>query len=294
MNITNIPKINCPLNGYAINHERSQNIKRKFFTEEEWEKFDRLVSAPVGWEIKDILKTENQGNIGSCQGQSLTSVMEYCYYVATSRKLQLSRWYAYRESQIIDGIRGDRGSTIAGGVQLARTKGVCTEDLCPYPSRYTSQINPLGTASAAELERDASNYIIEGVVGINNINNASTFINAGLGGLHIGCAWNDNSFDGTVVERYSPRGASGGHAWCIVGRGNLEDDLGTSFIMLNSWGKNWVNSDNGFKELMPLALQDLINDNQTVVVGLSDMKTSDMIPRKMDWVNDGIADNLFN
>ncbi len=279
----------CPLHGYAIDRERpiSYDIEAADLLAS---LPDDIVSAPVGWEIKDIIRTENQGSMGSCRGHSLTSILEYCHYVATGELLQLSRWFAYKETQKIDGIVGDRGSTIQGGVTLAKTKGVCKEDLCPYPDRYYNHPNPRNpTMPLSTLYEDAKSYKIKKSVRFRNVGEADAFMNLGLGAIDVGCIWNDRVFGPKVVTYYTRRGGSGGHAWCIVGRGRETDETGMrSFIMLNSWGANWTNSDRGFKELMPKALSDLLETE--TVVGLSDM--GEPVPRKMDWIKEGIASQL--
>ncbi|HSG71070.1 MAG TPA: hypothetical protein VLA12_11680, partial [Planctomycetaceae bacterium] len=68
----------------------------------------RLVK-PSTW-----LKIEDQNGFGSCQGHSLSSCAEVAHWLATGGEvIQLSRWFAYVGTQIIDGIWGDQGSTIS-------------------------------------------------------------------------------------------------------------------------------------------------------------------------------------
>jgi hypothetical protein len=79
----------------------------------------------VSIDPRQFMKVENQGSVGSCQGHSISSCVEWCYAIATGgEKLQLSRAYGYYETQRLDGITGDRGSTIEGGVKLATQYGI--------------------------------------------------------------------------------------------------------------------------------------------------------------------------
>ena len=276
--------------GYAIDRERLRDLQLNSIDMPS--NLAEAYGEPIGEEIKDKIKTENQYSIGSCQGQSLTSVMELCALIA-GHPLQLSRWYAYRKSQQEDGIFGDRGSTISGGVAIAKRDGVCLESLCPYPDRYTSSINPKGTASESVLAENASLFKIKSSIRIDSLATADEFINKGLGGLHVGVAWN-REFNPKVIESYTGRGAGGGHAWAILGRGPLvcpETNM-RSFLMLNSWGEDWTNSDRGWKEIMPKALRQIIAHNRTAIVGLSDMAESDIITRSFDWLKHGISSQL--
>ena len=78
----------------------------------------------------------NQGNQGSCQGHSLSTIFTICYFLITGRIEYFSRAAAYYLSQRKDGIRGDRGSTLNGGRWVATQHGLCLESHWAYPSRY--------------------------------------------------------------------------------------------------------------------------------------------------------------
>ena len=85
-------------------------------------------------------RQENQMRQGSCQGHSLSSCLEGCYWIDSGGKtVDLSRNAAYRFSQQEDGIRGDQGSTLSGGVTAAR-KGICEEKWFPYTETYARSI----------------------------------------------------------------------------------------------------------------------------------------------------------
>ena len=67
-----------------------------------------------------VLAVENQGSVGACQGHSISSCLEWSYIIESGdTNLQLSRAMGYYESQRLDGITGDRGSTINAGVIIA-------------------------------------------------------------------------------------------------------------------------------------------------------------------------------
>lgn len=99
-----------------------------------WKSFQRPAEVDTNWH-----QTENQGSIGSCQGHSMSSVLERLAIV-NGEKIQLSEIFAYLATQKIDGLLGaDNGSTISGGCELAVTVGCCLEELTGYPRSYPSR-----------------------------------------------------------------------------------------------------------------------------------------------------------
>lgn len=226
---------------------------------------------------REIIKTENQKQQGACAGHSLTSVEEWCFAIATGgQKIQLSRAMGYYETQRIDGIKGDRGSTIAGGVRLAKTIGICREELWPYPSAY----NPNRPQNWSEIQTDAANYKIGTSINITSYDGYRTFLGAGLGGIHQGIAWG-SSMDRKVVETFSPGG--GGHSICALCLSERVDSQNRPYAwILNSWSESF--GVNGWQEWSPTAIMQMLKSQSTSFVGLSDMVN--MVPRELsleDW-----------
>ena len=95
---------------------------------------------------RKVLKTENQRNMGSCRGHSGSTGGEWLRTLATGEiGFQLSRMMMYVETQRIDGISGDRGSTIAGGLQLLENVGLCRGRAVAVSVRvYTTAAAELG------------------------------------------------------------------------------------------------------------------------------------------------------
>lgn len=88
----------------------------------------------------DWHRTENQGPMGSCRGNSGTSGLERLAFVRNKTRVQLSRIFFYLACQKIDGLLGsDRGSTISGGFKLMLETGCPPEELTGYPGRYPAQ-----------------------------------------------------------------------------------------------------------------------------------------------------------
>jgi hypothetical protein len=229
---------------------------------------------------RSIVKLENQGAQGSCAGHSLSSCMEWCYAIATGGTVkQLSRAMAYYETQRIDGIRGDSGSTISGGIRLATATGVCEEQLWPYPARY----NPARPSDYQAVLTNAAKYKIGRAVKIRTYDDYRAFVGSGQGGVHNGIAWG-NSMNRAVVETFSAGG--GGHAIAGLCLSERKDSQGRPYVwILNSWGGQFGSREYpGWQEWSPTAISQMLSHRWTEMIGISDMPEAK--PRKFsleDW-----------
>ena len=212
-----------------------------------------------------VMKIENQGSVGSCQGHALSSCVELCYYIATGDLTrQLSRAYAYYETQRIDNISGDRGSTISGGIKLATTRGIPREELYKYTGRYDAR----RPANWAEIEADALQHKIGQSYRMQSYDGVRTFLGSGQGGISIGISWS-GEVDRPIVNSFSGTGG-GGHAIALLGLSERLDSAGRPFVwMLNSWGAGWGNK--GWAEWSPTAIEQMLRHRYTACFGLSDM-----------------------
>lgn len=216
-------------------------------------------------------KTENQGRIGSCQGNGLTSVLERLQFVRyndKSKVVQLSRIFAYLATQKIDGLLGrDSGSTISGGIKLATTVGCCPEALTGYPQAYPHSQQIKSILSAANYAAGEPFKAEKTWRAPEDAEEVMSFI-AGGGAVSIGIAWYSGLIPrDRIVRRFSPPGRSGGHAMAILGyksNGNL--------IGVNSHA-------DGPYEIEPSAWRSMIRHRYTAAIGLS----CDIKPRHVDW-----------
>jgi hypothetical protein len=214
---------------------------------------------------RQVLRIENQGPVGSCQGHSISSGCEWVYILASGdTSLQLSRAYGYYESQRIDGLLGsDRGSTIQAGVKLAMDRGIPPEELWPYQNRYS----PKPPKPLDELYEAASKYRIAKSTRLSSYEAIRTFLGSGQGMVHLGISWG-SSVDRAVVTSYS--GGSGGHAIGLYALSDRKDSDGRPYAwMMNSWGSGWGNS--GWAEWSPDAITQMLQHRWSVFVGISDM-----------------------
>ncbi len=216
-------------------------------------------------DARKVMKIEQQGAVGSCQGHALSSCVELCYYIATGDLTrQLSRQYAYVETQRIDGINGDRGSTISGGIKLATTRGIPQEKFWAYSGRYENK----RPANWAEIEADAQQHKIGQSYRMETYDGIRTFLGSGQGGISIGISWG-GEVDRPIVNSFSGAGG-GGHAIALLGLSERLDSSGRPYVyMLNSWGENWGNK--GWAEWAPNAIEQMLRHRFTACFGLSDM-----------------------
>ena len=244
-----------------------------------------LASLPSGEEVlrlvgsyeeqsldpRTLIRVENQAQMGSCAGHSLSSNLEWIYCIATGGQvIQLSRMAGYILAQDVSGIRTDSGSTISAGIQVALKTGLPKEEFWPYPTRYTRQ-RP-GNA----WEQDAANYKITRAVKITSFEQWQTWLGSGQGGIHTGISWG-NSMNRQVVETFIPGG--GGHsvaALCLSERKNAQGEC-YSWIA-NSWSESFGNK--GWQEWSPTAVRQMLQHRCTEFVGVSDMPN--VKPRELD------------
>jgi len=227
--------------------------------------FSRPRVVPIDWH-----KTENQGRIGSCQGNGLTSLLERLQWVL-GKRVQLSRIFAYLATQKLDGLLGsDRGSTISGGIKLALQHGVPLETATGYPSKYPGRSDRARILTQANYDAGAEFKAVSSWRVGRNHDETLNFIGGG-GGVSFGVAWYSGFIPrDRVVRRFNPRSVKGGHAMVVLGydeHGNLE--------AANS------HNDGPFKIEPPAWLQ-MLQHKRTRAVGL----LGNTEPQPVNWLKD--------
>lgn len=260
-----------PIWGYAVGKERRAELVAKAVPMAPRGSFE----APEEIDPRPFHTVENQQQIGSCQGHAISSCMEHLEHIVTAVKsVPLSRWWAYRKTQEIDGIYGDSGSTIAGGVEMAETVGCPPEELCPYPEsgRYIPAFNPNSAAKESALERLVRSHSV-----LNSYEEIFDYLATGQGAVTFGCMWGIEPRNG-IISVYQPGG--GGHANCFLGYSKRKDTKGRNYLWdLNSWGESWGNG--GWAEWSPDAVESMVNHRFSVAIGVSDMTTPEH--RLISW-----------
>lgn len=230
--------------------------------------------------IIEWMQIENQAQQGACAGHARTSCLELGVYHQTGGTIvQLCRQFAYITAQMIDGINGDNGSTIIGNAQAGEKWGTPEEKWWPYTGHYDRNIPQAAWDHAKE-------YLLNTHVVCNCYDDVFRFLTLGLGGVQIGVNWT-GSFDAPIVESYSRWGSIGGHSVAFLDWSSKRDSKGRRYLRLfNSWGKQW--GDRGTKLVAPDAIDQMFNDGNTVMVGLSDLKN--LVKRKVSFVG---KDSVF-
>ena len=239
----------------------------------------RDFAAPVEVDPRPLMRHDKQGNMGSCQGFSLTNCGEYLWALphgGVSSERQFSQLFSYLESQRIDNLLGrDAGSTIAGGLKTASQIGYLAESELPYRTPYPNNAKSLVTDSMRKL---AERYKIRSHTWLESYEAIFQYLASGAGAVHTGTLWNDSFYASNgVLESISLRNG-GGHATAWLGYSRRKDSRGRNYIWrLNSHNDSWT-------EIAPSVIDALCRHQYTSIVGISDLSTPG--PRKMDWLKE--------
>lgn len=236
-----------------------------------------IEKLPMSLGVGNWMQIEDQSQQGACQGHAKTSSEELAIYRSTEGGiLQLCRQFSYITSQMIDGIVGDRGSTIAGGAEASKKYGDCLESLWPYTGRYDRNIPQACFADA--LGRRLRTSMV-----LRSYDQVLRWLVHGIGGVVIGIGWNGSctpDADGRITSYHS---GGGGHALALLDWSKqFLDSLGRPDIdLFNSWSKRWGVA--GRARIAPKVIEYWC-ENETVI-GYSDMQGPDIKPRGFDWIN---------
>ena len=241
MSHTDLTSKNSPLvGGYRFDLEnRAAILNRGLRHYAAWRKkvedYDHL--RPKEIDSRGWFDVHNQGNIGSCQGNALADAIELAYMLKYGPEIQLSRFFAYRESQIQDGINGDQGSTLDGGTKAVEQVGLCLESSFPYPNSYSSGLS-FYNANRSRLREEAKNYKANGAIPLGSWDDMVEFLATRSGIVQIGIMWGRSMDAGWEIKSYSPGG--GGHSVNFVGYLEVSGwPDGIGLLLKNSWGTNW-------------------------------------------------------
>lgn len=239
---------------------------------------------------KGWLQTEDQHQQGSCEGNSLTENLEYCYPLATGGQvIQFSRQYAYIRSQMFSGqggIRGDHGATLEGGTKAAK-EGICTEAVGPY----MGDNYPGWEYITPERKANASQYRLESITEIKSAEHYKQYLGSGVGCVQIGMNWNNylqQTEDGFILD-FKPTRFDGGHAIGLIGYITDEDagrksSAGWWALLKNSHSLRYAKK--GWAYVDPRALDKMIAHPNTSCYGRSDLKVPSYRPLPVDWTKE--------
>lgn len=235
-----------------------------------------VADLPESQGIENWCQIEDQKQQGSCQGNARTTAEEVAIYRQTEGEVvQLSRQFAYITSQQIDGIVGDRGSTMEGGAKASQKFGSCLEELAKYTGQYYTKFSQ----SAYD---DAKNRTLTTWVRLENYMQVLKWQVWGIGGAVIGIGWNGTMEPNGQGKIESYRSGGGGHALALPQwNKRFVDAAGMPYMdMFNSWSMRW-----GFqgRAFIKPSIVDYWCKNETVL-GYSKMNIKDLKPKSYDWI----------
>lgn len=231
--------------------------------------------TPTSIDPRSIVRIEDQGPMGSCQGHSLTSCLEMLFWVATGQRTEFSRLWAYYLTQMKDGLFGrDQGSTISGGIEVAAQTGICLETMCPYPRpvAYDARWRP------TQAQRDnAAQFRIRSWSRLRTYDDVFNYLATGQGFVHTGSAWMWQAGQDGITRLKPP---SGGHSVPILGFSDKTDSRGRHYL---TWPQSWGPDEpvQGWQDIAPHDFEITAQHSMTVLFGVSDLSTP--APRHVDW-----------
>lgn len=230
--------------------------------------------SPPAW-----VQIEDQNPLSSCRGHSGSSNGELCNWIKTKGSvLQFSRMYAYLTAQRKDGIRGDNGATIFGGIEAYKETGFCLEETMPYTGQYDPEI-PTEAIEEGKQHRLLSHVDLKrGGYAL-----AFDFLASGAGGIDMGIMIDEAYFYcNGVLDRLGGK-RIGGHAFAGLFLSSRTDSRGRHYIWSpGSWGLEF--GKDGWIEIAPTVFDQWCRDPNNEIAGTSDIEDFGE-PRAFDWLN---------
>ena len=185
----------------------------------------------------------DQGQIGSCTGNSSTEAMGYLYLKAGLPDPIFSRLFAYYFGRVLDGdaATDDSGCQIRNIIKALAAYGVPPESVWPYTAGFSSK--PLPSAMFEAVRHKVLFYYR-----VPNLFTLKASIAQGFP-VVFGVSVPDNMMSdacaasGEVQYPAKTEGFDGGHAILAIGY----DDATRRVTFQNSWGEGW--GDKGFGTL---------------------------------------------
>jgi len=237
----------------------------------------KSLAQPMG--LINVVKCEQQGMINSCAGNSGSSILEACVWHQSgeTRKVQLSRMFAYTNGQRHAGISGDNGCTLKGIIDGFKYEGCPEEQYAPYAAQRYTQFGP-------KAMQHAGDYKLLTYMPVTSVEQIYEGLAKRIGGLFLGMCWCGefkspragglvNSFRSAYNNQY--------HAVCCLDWCDERDSQGYPRLrVFNSHGPGY--GDRGTSLWSYDAMRGAIESDDTSVFFLSDMS---LIKRRFDYNN---------
>lgn len=183
---------------------------------------------------------EDQGNVGSCVGNSIVGCLEYLENknIPKSDFVDLSRLFVYYNARMIENTtRYDCGCYIRNGIKAVAKYGVCKESDWPYiPEKYA--IKPYMKSYLNALPNRITSYYRLNTIDdmLHCLSERYPFVF----GMSVYDYFESEEIANTGILKMPEEGerVNGGHAITAVGY----DINKRIFIIRNSWGSSWGKS----------------------------------------------------
>ncbi len=234
-----------------------------------WRAFVRPAAVDVTWH-----RTENQGQIGSCQGHALTSVLERVIFASSggATKKQLSEIFAYLATQKIDGLLySDNGSTITGGGKVGMEIGAPDDAVTGYPRSYPNRTTIAQILSPENYKLALENRA-KALWRVSDVFEETLNFIGGGGGISFGISWYEGLIPrDRIVRAFEPNKyrVLGGHAMAVLGY-----TANGELLAANSHA-------DGIYTITEKAWIQMVRARQTAAIGLR----GDPKPEPIDWYN---------
>lgn len=273
------------------------DLEDKEFITENSSPYMELMRGPDEYQESNVYEwwhVRNQKTKGSCRGHSLAANGRFAHVlqageidldgdgVSNEANLQddFSPDFAYYECQRQDGIRGDNGATIKGGIPVG-LNGLAREVDLPYTTDYAPQ------RVTAEIREKAKQFKFGRYSEITSPSMGMDWLGAGQGGLDWGTVWPLPFVKGCLVKGMSKAAVGGGHATAPLGmiRGETLMRLVPTLkgeVRSDEWVLTVANSHSehaqwrGFFFVTAEGLADILAHRWTTAIGWSDLN----VPRK--------------
>lgn len=183
-------------------------------------------------------KVEDQGQLGSCTGNSTTTALEISLKTST----QYSRLMAYYNGRLIENnVKNDDGAMIRDVIKGVQTYGVAAETSWPYNiAKFARKPTVAAYKNAKKVLPLLASY-----ERLTTVTDIKTALAAGLGvvfGFSVPEFFEGQDVATTGWVRLPTKADKmvGGHAVCAIGYDERNADGKGSFIWVrNSWGTSW-------------------------------------------------------
>ena len=178
---------------------------------------------------------EDQGNLGSCTGNSLAGAVEFLEKKDGVPFINVSRLFIYYNERVIEHtVNEDAGAMIRDGIKALVKQGVCSEKKWPYVvSKFTKK-------PSSACYKEARNHQVTAYARIQTLDEMRGCLAEGYPFVFGFTVYESFESDQVAKTGVAPmpkpkEKVLGGHAVLAVGY----DDAQKRFLVRNSWGTGW-------------------------------------------------------